>query len=152
MIYCEAARWSASSIRLFWKITGCGALMIASRVEARIAAQRRRPGDRAAPVVADQREALDAQRVGQREDVVDQRVGRDRPRRPAAGRPGKAALVGHDEAEAVLEQRRDLAPGPVRFGKAVEQDDRRRFAGSPASATFSVTPVASATAPELGHG
>ena len=32
LMYCDAARWSASSIRLFWKINGCGALTIASRV------------------------------------------------------------------------------------------------------------------------
>src|SRR5947199_373993 len=31
-MYCEAARWSAFSIRLFWKTTGWGALTIASRV------------------------------------------------------------------------------------------------------------------------
>src|SRR5206468_10412820 len=24
LMYCDAERWSASSIRLFWKITGCG--------------------------------------------------------------------------------------------------------------------------------
>ena len=32
VMYCEAARWSAFSIRLFWKITGCGELMMASRL------------------------------------------------------------------------------------------------------------------------
>ena len=54
--------------------------------QARIAAQRRRPGNRAAPVVADQRKALDAKRVRQREDVGDQRVGLISRRPPAAGR------------------------------------------------------------------
>src|SRR4029079_2182999 len=37
---------------------------------------------------------------------------------------GEAALVGHDEEKVVLEPRRDLAPGAVRFGEAVEQDHR----------------------------
>ena len=125
LIYCEAARWSASSIRLFWKTSGCGALTIASR-QARVAAQRRQPGDRAAPVVADQREALEPERLGEREHVLDQPVG---PvildvLRPV--RAGEAALVGHDQPELVLQPRRDPAPGAVRFRKAVEQDDRRR--------------------------
>ena len=38
-------------------------------------AQRRQPGDRAAPVVADQREALELQRVGERDQVLDDPVG-----------------------------------------------------------------------------
>ena len=99
--------------------------------QARIAAQRRAPGDRAAPVVADQRERSSpsasasakmssiSRSVLYRFDVLRQ------------VRSGKAALVGHDQEKVVLEPRRDLAPGAVRFGKAVEQDHGRirRIAG-----------------------
>src|SRR6478735_5583779 len=104
-IYCEAARWSASSIRLFWKMTGCGALIIASR------------SSRGSPRSA----------AGQREYVVDQLVGMifldlERP----VGRR-EAALVRHHQPELVLEQRHHTAPGPVRFRKAMQQDHRRRI-------------------------
>ena len=40
-----------------------------------IAAQRRGPGDRAAPIMPDQREPVDPERIGQREQVGDQRIG-----------------------------------------------------------------------------
>ena len=84
----------------------------------------------------DQGEAIDAERIGKREQVGDQRVGGvggDVLRAVAVPEP---AQVGHDQAEAVAEQAaRRLRPGAVRFGKAVEQDDGRRV-GGPASATF----------------
>ena len=72
MIYCEAARWSGFSIRLFWKIDRMRRIDDRQPRQPRIAAKRRTPGDRSAPVVADQRETFDPQRVGEREDVVDQ--------------------------------------------------------------------------------
>ena len=125
VMYCEAARWSGSSIRLFWKITGWGALTIASRVQPGIAAQRGAPGDRAAPVVADEREPLEAQRRGEREDVVDQSYRSIDHWSCGRSEPGEPALVGHDEEKAVSEPRRDLAPGAVQFREAVEQDHRR---------------------------
>jgi len=70
----------------------------------RIVAQRCRPADRPAPVMADQCEAPDPQCLDQREYVVDENVG---PvvldvLRPIG--PTKAALVGHDEPELVLQQ------------------------------------------------
>ena len=130
-MYCEAARWSALSIRLFWKITGCGALMIASRVSRgspRSAALQAIAPPQSWPTSANR---SSDERVGERENVVDQQVGLISLDLLRPVRPGKAALVGHDEEEAILEPRRDLAPGAVRFGKAVEQDDRRvrRIAG-----------------------
>ena len=39
------------------------------------------------------------------------------------------ALVGHDQAKLVGEQRRQGPPGPVRFREAMEQDHRRRILG-----------------------
>ena len=100
--------------------------MIASRLEPRIALDRRRPGDRPAPVVADQREPLQFQRVGQREQVGQQRLGRvglDLLRPVAVAEP---ALVGHDQPQLVRQQGHQLAPGAVRFREAVQQDHRRR--------------------------
>ena len=143
LIYCEAARCSASSIRLFWKISGCGRIDDREPLDARIAAERRRPGDRAAPIVADQREAIDAQRVGERENVGDQRVGgigRDLLRPVGAA---EAAQVGHDQPEA----------SPSSSGASSRQvrcDSGKpwsRITGGassgPASATFMVMPVES---------
>ena len=119
--------------------------------QARIAAQRRAPGYRAAPVVTDERKALDRERIGERENVVDQQLGLVRldVLRPVGS--GEAALVGHDQIKAVLKPRRDLAPGAVRFGKAMEQDDRRvcRIAGQRDIQSHS---GAQRNAPELGHG
>jgi len=89
----------------------------------RIPAKGRAPGDRSAPVVSDERERFDRQRIGERENVVDQRVGIIVGYVLRQVRPGKAPLVGHDEEELVLETRRDFAPGAVRFGEAVKQDD-----------------------------
>ena len=40
-----------------------------------IATQRGSPGDRAAPVVSDERELVEAQPVSKGEDIVDQRIG-----------------------------------------------------------------------------
>ena len=73
----------------------------------------------------DQREPLDAERVGERENVVDQQVGLiglDVLRQVRSCEP---SLVGHHQEEFVLQPRRDLAPRPVRLRKAVEQDHRR---------------------------
>jgi hypothetical protein len=75
--------------------------------------------------MADEREPLEPKRVGERENVIDQDIRFVRFDLCRPVRTGKAALVGHDEKQTVVEQRRDLAPGAVRFGKAVEQDHRR---------------------------
>ena len=83
------------------------------------------PGDRSAPVVADERELLDAERIGERENIVDELarlIFRD------IGRPvrsSEAPLVGHDKPEPVLQPRRKLAPRAVRFRETMEQDHRR---------------------------
>ena len=116
----------------------------------RIAAQRRGPGDRAAPVVADQREPSRAQ-AHRRARICRRPACRSCKPSTSCGRSdaGKAALIGHDQTEAVLKQRRDPAPGAVRFGKAVEQDHRRASPDRRPSATLSVTPVESATRAEL---
>ncbi len=50
------ARWAGSSIRLFWKIRGCGELTMASRVIRGSPRSRGEPRDRAAPIVPDQSE------------------------------------------------------------------------------------------------
>jgi hypothetical protein len=56
--------------------------------------QRRRPGDRAAPIVADEGEASDPERVGEREQVLDDARGfiGFQLLRPVGA--GKAALIG----------------------------------------------------------
>ncbi len=76
--------------------------------------------------MADQCEAVDVQHIGQREYVADKRLGRivRDIGRPVA-RP-EASKVGHDQPDAVLEQRRNFPPGPVRLRKSVQQDGRRR--------------------------
>ena len=72
----------------------------------------------------DQREAVDAEMVGQRDQVGDRLVGRVILDAFGLGRFGEAALVGRED-EMVLGEVGDLvAPGAVQFGKAVEQDDR----------------------------
>ncbi len=121
-MYCEAARCSAFSIRLFWKMTGWGELTIAEPRQAGIATQRGRPGDGSAPVMTDQRKLLDAERVGERENVVHKQVGLIRVDILRQVRSGEAPEVGHDETEAALQPGSDLAPRPVRFREAVQQD------------------------------
>jgi len=89
--------------------------------------QRRRPGDRTTPVMADQSESLEAQRIRQVEYVVDEHFG---PVRLFVLRPvgtAKAALIGHHEVEAVMQLRDQRAPRAVRFRKSVEKDHRRRL-------------------------
>ena len=119
--------------------------------EPRVAAQRCAPGDRSAPVVADQCEALDVERIGERENIVDQLVGLVRLQLLWAVGSGKAALVGHDQVEVVLQPRRDLAPGAMRFGKAVKQDygRARAIAGQ---RNIERDAGAQRNAPKLGHG
>ena len=87
-------------------------------------AQRRQPGDRAAPIVADQGEALEV-RARRRARSDPRRSGRScRPRRPPAC-PSRRSRAGRARRRNIAGQRgRDRAPGAVRFGKAVEQDDR----------------------------
>ena len=93
--------------------------------DARIATDRRRPRHRAAPVMPDQGEAIDAEGVGEGEDVGDERVGAVGGDLLRAVAVAEAAQVGHDQAEAVGEHGGDFGPGAVRFGEAVEQDDGR---------------------------
>ena len=87
-------------------------------------AQRREPGDGAAPIVADQGEASDLERVGERDQVLDD------PVRPVVldvlrlVRSAEAALVRADDEMIRGQRGRDLAPGAVRFGEAVQEDDR----------------------------
>ncbi len=86
------------------------------------------PGNRAAPIVADDGEPVHAQRIGQQEDVADQLVGRVGIHFLGTGRSAIAALVGCDAAEAVAELRDLVTPAAVVFGKAVQEDQHRRIA------------------------
>ena len=95
VIYCERRAGRRLSIRLFWKMTGCGALTIARRVS------RGSPRSAAAQAIAPPQswptsaKRSSAKRIGQREDVVDQHVGLVVARRPAAGRmPAKPRWSG----------------------------------------------------------
>ena len=93
----------------------------------RITPNRRRPGGRPTPVVPNQREPLDAEGVGQREHIGDGPVGAIGGHFLRLIRRTEPALIGHDQPKAVGQQWRHAAPGAVRFGEAVEQDDRRRL-------------------------
>lgn len=93
--------------------------------------QRRHPRDRAAPVVANQSEAIDAEMVGERDQVGEDLLGGIGLHPLRLGRAGEAALVGRDDIMVAGEIGDHAAPRAVRFGKAVQQDDRRvrRVAG-----------------------
>ena len=71
----------------------------------------------------DHREPLNAERLGQGENIVDQRVCLVVVHVLREVRTGEPALVGHDEKEVLLKPRCDHAPGAMRFGEAVEEDD-----------------------------
>ncbi len=86
------------------------------------------PGDRAAPVVTDDGESLDPQRIGEQEHIAHQLVGRIGFHLLRLGRPAIAALVGRDAAKPVGEMRDLVAPGAVAFGKAVQEDQHGRIA------------------------
>ena len=90
-------------------------------------AQRHAPGERAAPVMADNAETADPQRIGQQEDIADQLVRRVGLHRLRLRRAAIAALVGRDAAKAVGEMRDLVAPGAVAFGKSVEENQHRRI-------------------------
>src|SRR3546814_7850932 len=64
---------------------------------ARLAAERDAPRDRPAPVVPDDREFTDAQRVGERENIGDQLVGGIGLGLLRLGRSAIAALIGRSE-------------------------------------------------------
>src|SRR3546814_2891509 len=96
-----------------------------SDLPARLAAERDAPRDRPAPVVPDDREFTDAQRVGERENIGDQLVGGIGLGLLRLGRSAIAALIGRDTAEAGGKVGKLVAPGAVRFGKAVQEDQRR---------------------------
>ena len=87
--------------------------------------QCRHPRDRAAPVMADQRKAIDPEMIGEREHIRHE-DGRSIIFHPVRlGGSGIAALI-RGQHKMVLRQERDLVPpGAVRFGKSVEQNDRR---------------------------
>src|SRR3546814_4566727 len=78
---------------------------------ARLAAERNPPGDRPAPVVADDGELADPQRIGERENVGDQLVRGIVGGVPRLRRAAIAALVGRDAAEAVRKMRQLVPPG-----------------------------------------
>ena len=86
---------------------------------------RHRPGDEAAPVVADEDGALDVERVEQGDQIageLGEAVCLDRRRGAAAA---VAALVGSDGAEARAGDRLELmAPAEGEVGEAVAEDDR----------------------------
>jgi hypothetical protein len=87
------------------------------------------PRDRRAPVVPDQREPLEPQRVGDALQIGEQvgdRVVLDRGRLVGIAEP---AQVGRDHAAPGCDQRGHLlAPHEVGIGPAVEQHDRFAFA------------------------
>ena len=82
------------------------------------------PGQRAAPIVADDRELFDPQRIGQQEHVADQFVGGIILDPERLGRAAIAALVGGDAAEPARQVRDLVAPGAVAIGEAVQEDQR----------------------------
>ena len=96
--------------------------------DARRLLQRRQPRDRAAPVVTDQREAIDAEMIGECDQVGDDLVGRIALDAVRLGRARIAALVWGEDEMVPGEIGDDVAPRPVRFGKAVQQDDGRMTA------------------------
>ena len=67
-----------------------------------IGPKRGTPGDRSTPIVADQVETFEGQRIGERKDIVDQGVGLVGADvlRPVGS--SKAALIRHDEEELVF--------------------------------------------------
>ena len=92
-----------------------------------LAAQCHTPGNRAAPVVPDDGEMRDAQRIGQQEHIADQLVGGVGGDFLRLGRGAIAALVWRDAAEPVLEMRDLVPPRAVALGKAVQEDQHRRI-------------------------
>ena len=92
--------------------------------------QRHAPGNRAAPVMPDNREVWDGERIGQQEHIANQLVGRVGLDRLRFRRATIAALIGRDAAVAIPEMRDLVAPGAVAFGKAVEENQRRRISGT----------------------
>ena len=94
---------------------------------------------------------LDAKRIGQCENVVDEDVGfvLTDVLRPVGSR--EPALVRHHKEEVTFEPRRDFAPRAMRFREAVEQDDRGlgRIAGQ---RDVERHPGADRNAAKLGHG
>ena len=94
-------------------------------------ARRHPPGDRRAPVVADQREALATDSLGQGEDVVGQRVETIGRRAPGLGAEVVAALVGRDHPEARRGQWLDqLTPAEPEFRKPMQQYHQRPVRGA----------------------
>jgi hypothetical protein len=85
--------------------------------------QRRRPRDRAAPVVAGQREPVPAQRIGQRQHVGDQPVDPVVRLVRRLGGAGVAALIGGGDRVVRREVGKLVPPCPPRFGKAVQEQD-----------------------------
>ena len=86
------------------------------------------PCNRAAPVMADNRELFHPQRIGQQEDIADKFVGRVIVHALGLGRAAIAALVGCNAAIPIGEMRNLVAPSPVALGKAVEENENRSFA------------------------
>ena len=82
-------------------------------LETRVIAERGGPADRSAPVVADEGEVVETEPIDQREQVADEFVGRITLGVLRRVRTGKAALIGHDQAIFVLEERHEPTPGAV---------------------------------------
>ncbi|MCY1167513.1 hypothetical protein D9M73_74780 [compost metagenome] len=93
--------------------------------DARRVLQRRHPRDRPAPIMADQREGGEAEMIGKREQIGDHLVGGIIGHLRWLGRTRETALVGRDDEMVGAELRDDVPPRAVRFGEAVEQEDRR---------------------------
>ena len=87
-------------------------------------AQSREPGDGAAPVVANQSEAVQLQMVGEREQILDDPIGPVMLDAERLVRGAEAALVRDDDEIILRQRRRDLPPGAVQFRKTVQEDDR----------------------------
>jgi len=84
------------------------------------------PGDDAAPVVTDQGEAAVAERGGQLDDVLGERVDRVRADADRLLGPAVAALIGRDGPKPGGPERFELvSPRMGAFRKAVQQQDRR---------------------------
>src|SRR6185312_3511326 len=84
-------------------------------------------GGSAAPIVAGERGALEAERIHEGEEIVPERrllAGARRRAVEEARRPVAAQIRSEDAASRRRERRRDAVPGTRIVGKAVQQDDR----------------------------
>ena len=78
----------------------------------------------------DQREAADVERIGQRDHVGDEVLHPVCIHIAGFGRMHIAALIGHDTAIRARKSFDLVPPGAVRFGKAMQEYQRRRIIGA----------------------